>query len=352
MDEIIERCVAQFSSNATIECNVIDANADTFALYKGNPYCLTSKHLLSVLRSPGTLYVFNLIGVENSLLGSDNVGCIARKEFTWLTPPLSPFLKNSTQSSLHIEWDPVRYCGVSKEVEPLLLKNSSIEYVLEIAEGHEYSKGIQNKFITDITYSPDYKVAYKGNSGLLDVEITDLKPKQWYHFILTIRYPGCSVTSLPFSTHTQESVPECPGMPRVTVSSRQSGDISNDNNIYNLKTSWLPPANNSSSVLKYQLQIQEKTYGKISPLLKPKGFYSDQKYGHDKEINQYSIDSPWTTVYYNLHNEAISDPPAPGAVHWKLRVRALNTIGWSNFSPILTMDSKNFPSLFPHGFNR
>lgn len=57
--------------------------------------------------------------------------------------------------------------------------------------------------------------------------------------------------------------------------------------------------------------------------------------------------SPWTTIMYGLRHDIALPLPSKDSLHWEIRVRALNSVGWSDFSPVLIVDASKFPSLFP-----
>jgi hypothetical protein len=62
--------------------------------------------------------------------------------------------------------------------------------------------------------------------------------------------------------------------------------------------------------------------------------------------------TPWKSVYSNLTNHVLIDPPVNShhALVYEIRIRAKNQYGWSSYSNMLRMNFRIYPSLFPTGF--
>ena len=308
---------------------------------------------------------------------------MSRKEFCWLTDPRPPLAETRSETSLVLKWDPIRFCGVDVSVV-----SDSITYILEGCEGQEWKGGIASKFVSDIS-SSEYKLICKGPQ-LERIVLEDLKPARWYHFRLTIKYLSTYVTSQTKSYATICSPPNKPNIPYVYL-------VINENNMFENKSrkdpqvrlSWNEPSTNGSSIKKYQVQVMD-FYENISHLPKSRSNnhptqdtsltnphnnnnnnnsnnndYDDNNNDNDmniqrpppspksKQLYKYSstsgqilVGEKWKTVYCNLVKSTLLEPPKPGCHAWGIRIRALNTSGWSSFSDTIFLDHDTYPQVF------
>lgn len=284
---------------------------------------------------------------------------MSRKEFCWLTDPQPPIAESRSDTSIVLKWDPIRFCGVDVSVV-----SDSVTYILEGCEGQEWKGGIASKFVSDISAS-DYKLIAKGPK-LERIVLEDLKPARWYHFRLTIQYLSTTVTSQTKSFATVCSPPNQPNQPYVYI-------ILNENNMFENKSrqdpqvrlTWNEPNPNGSAIKKYHVQVMEY-YESISESGNMKsGYMNSPESGNSVEENEnmdsdpsrvhyYTLSSgqklvgvKWRTVYCNLVKSTLLESPRPRCKAWGIRIRALNSSGWSPYSEVLYLDNQTHSQLFP-----
>jgi hypothetical protein len=256
---------------------------DTFRVYEGKPSKLTGYDFAHILRDPGCFYFFNI-----SCL-SDANETILRRDLCWLTgrtvfflfiiifrvlphflDPVSPTVTNTTSSSFHVQWEPVRFCGISR---PEMI--NSITFTLEVSEGVDWKENALAKYMNDnIAYS--YKPLFRGKN-ITHAVIDHLKPAKWYHVRLVVDYLGIQVMSESASFHTMRAPPSTPGTPRMAVVPvRNSFDPnSHDPARLDMVISWNAAVPNGYPIEKYQVHLKRfDTHGKLlfdePPLLKKK----------------------------------------------------------------------------------
>lgn len=353
---LFERILYECPNNCFSEVYVLDANGDNFSIYRGNITGFTLEHLKHALRTRGTLYLMSVLAIDEPVTQQPQNPIIARKEFCWLTPPIAPKVTTNSVTFLELEWDPIIFCGIQHEH----LSDLSLFYVLEAAEGFKWSNSKRNKYISDLIHTPVYQEVCKGKN-LLKVSLSCLKPATWYHFRVAIQYPGYNVYSAPLSVYTKQDVPDVINAPRIYPIERskvyEPVSSKGDTSTNKLKIQWTQPNDNGADIIKYQVQIQEKII--------PDGTFSEiirKKIKNKKEVditeleliqcNEFNTEdkslSPWITVYCNLMPECIIPIPSTTcAVEWKVRIRALNNVGWSMMSLPYIFNYKQFPTLFP-----
>ena len=355
---LFERILYECPNNCFSEIYVLDSNCDNFSIYRGKIVDFILDHLKHALRARGTLYLMSVLAIDESIAQQVQNPIIARKEFCWLTPPTAPKVTTKSVTFLELEWNQINFCGIQHE----LVSDLSLVYVLEAAEGFKWSNSKRNKYISDLIHTPVYQEVCKGKN-LLKASITCLKPSTWYHFRLAIQYPGYNVYSAPLSVYTNQDVPDTINAPRIYPIERSkvyepvSGK--GDTSTTKIKIQWTQPNDNGADIIKYQVQIQEKII--------PNGTFSDiiqNKIKSRKEVDTNEIElvtteyseskvedkllSPWITVYCNLMPECVIPiPSATSAVEWKVRIRALNNVGWSLMSTPYIFNYRQFPTLFP-----
>jgi hypothetical protein len=219
---------------------------------------------------------------------------------------------------------------------------------VEGCEGQQWRGGMASKFISDLSAS-DYKILCKG-PRLEELTIEDLKPAQWYHFRVTIEYAGTCVISAPRAFATLCAPPDKPRQPNVYLIMNENDMFTSRNRTQpQVRLTWGPPVGNGSQVVKYHVQIQE--YFQQSP--NKKGLSTVSQFASPSDKNSIggaagSTIAPekWRTVYCNLVQAALLEPPRPGCQAWGIRLRALNSSGWSEFSDPLLLDYLSHPNLF------
>lgn len=313
-----------------------------------------------MLRDPSTFYVFSVVGIDENFADMIDIhrDKMSRKEFCWLTDPQPPVAETRSDTSLVLKWDPIKFCGVDVSVVA-----DSITYILEGCEGQEWRGGIASKFVSDISAS-EYKLIAKGPK-LERIVLEDLKPARWYHFRLTIQYLSTSVTSQTKSFATVCSPPNPPNQPYVYL-------ILNENNMFEnrsrqdpqVRLTWNEPNPNGSAIKKYHVQLMEyydsiSEAGNIrsSSLSSPEsGNYTEDNefMDSDSRIQYYTLSSgqklvgtKWKTVYCNLLKSTLLESPRPRCRAWGIRLRALNSSGWSSYSEVLYLDNQTHGQLFP-----
>jgi hypothetical protein len=178
-----------------------------------------------------------------------------------LTDPLPPQLIQSFPFSVHITWDPVRFCGIDP---PSIL--DSISYSIELAEGVEWKDGKLSQYMNDImipsrSYKPIFRSHDNNNidSNNFELTIKELKPATWYHIRLVIDYLGLKVTSDALNIHTLRAPPSTPSIPRLSVFPvRSSYDLSSEipSRLESLITWNSCYYTNGSPILSYQVHMR------------------------------------------------------------------------------------------------
>lgn len=328
MDTLIHKVKSEFTIDSVIEVYVLDENGDPFEVYDGSVGSLKPSLMEQVLNLSGCLYVFSIIGVDKRHVQSlsTNPENIVKREYSWLTDPEAPNILHRKERAISLEWKPIRFCGVEADVK-------NMQYVLEVAEGHEWRGGIVSKYVSDIPAN-DYRVMCRG-SHLLQAEVEDLKPATWYHWRVCIEYNGIRAVSESRHAATLTAPPSPPQKPRIQVNSipRSALGVSSPK----IKLTWSPPSANGSGIEKYHVQLQEVAKGRSKETL---GNGSDD---NDKGA---VLSKKWQTVYCNLFNECILSSPQAGRQEWRFRLRAKNADGWSAFGPTLVISKLTHPLLF------
>mmetsp|Transcript_16449 Transcript_16449/g.17790 ORF Transcript_16449/g.17790 Transcript_16449/m.17790 type:complete len:635 (+) Transcript_16449:54-1958(+) len=406
MQRIADRIQREFSSGESyIEISALDGNGDAFRVYQGRPLDLTGHHFVHILRDPACFYFFNI----TCLPDFEQPEALIRRDLCWLTDPLSPILETTTATSLLINWNPVRFCGIG-QTEML----NSVTYSIEIAEGVDWKETSLSRYMND-NISSTYRVAFRGKNAATAL-IENLKPARWYHVRLAIDYLGLRVMSESASFHTSRSPPSIPSTPRVTVVPvRNSFDTaSNIPARLDILISWNASAENGFPIERYQVHLKRfDINGKIQvdepPVLRKKHQMTQtnpQKnisvlIKSSKRSNQWigspgksevqirnsiqsqrgrspspprsPTDNPsaslldpssssslqhiyqgnkrpitWKIIYDNLNRSVKMFSPKDNDGEWWIRVRAKNAEGWSGFSSLCVINHFNYPSLFPN----
>lgn len=304
--------------------------------------------------------------------------------------PLPPSVVKNTANTIEISWPAAKYCGISSPDF-----NDTIFYSIEIAEGIVWKEGFISKFINDVSATEYKQVLY--NSNVYSATITDLEAARWYHIKLSISYGGRVAVSDSLSVHTARDVPSPPGRPRAyLLPVANMFNFSDSSPKYKLSLTWTGSSSNGSLITKYKLQLMaldsfgypvvdtdEKTLVKR---MKVKIRNSDDMIlggavsAVNKQSNQWTRssgkslvqiknslknrpnsplkfsladskagnigNSPWVTIYCNLNRSVTMSGPSNGELEWRFRVKALNNLGWSNWSELLVMNAMSFPLLF------
>lgn len=205
-----------------------------------------------------------------------------------------------------------------------------------------------SKFISDLSAN-EYKVLCRGPK-LEELTIEDLKPAQWYHFRVTIEYAGTCVISAPRAFATLCAPPDKPRQPYVYLIMNENDMFTSRNRTQpQVRLTWGPPSGNGSQVVKYHVQIQEY----FQQLSNKRGLSGGSQIVKSFEKNSISgaigstiTPEKWRTVYCNLVQAVLLEPPRPGCQAWGIRLRALNSSGWSEYSEPLLLDYMSHPHLF------
>lgn len=365
---------------------------------------------------------------------------------------MPPQLLNNFPFSVHITWDPVRFCGVDP---PSIL--DSISYSIELAEGVEWKDGKLSQYMNDIMIpNHSYKSIFKSSANtylnsnsneydfnfdlnVFNLTIKELKPATWYHIRLVIEYLGLKVTSDALNIHTTRAAPSTPALPRLSVFPVRSsfdlltetpsrleslitwnscyytngspvssyqvhmrrldslGNILNDEppllhkinmdaqqgnpqrsiaallNTHQANNQWIQSPSKSEQQIRNSLRsrlqsresekkgmtpTREKTPQKLrksqsssfSPSLQQLQPLSHSPQPlHPQQIQVHQSPSsghPWRIIYDNLHRSLRVGAPRPTDATWQIRVRARNSEGWSDFSPVLEVNNRTHPTLF------
>lgn len=321
---------------------------------------------------------------------------------------MPPQLESASDRSLTVVWQAVTFCGINS---PQILE--SVSYSLEIAEGVEWKDGMLSRYINDVT-ALDYKEVCNVKSGTIFV-IEHLKPATWYHVRLAVHYLGFRVASESMSMHTVKAAPSPPGEPRISILPvKNSFDtVSDEPKRLDVIVTWTPSQANGQPVQRYQVHVKRFDHeGAVlyddPPMLRKRSLpdikNSDKAIGglikQDRKANQWiqskgkslvqiqhSIvareNSPsrsrsrspslsptpgqtlsstknkgsqshiaWKIVYDNLSRSVRLGSPYSYDGTWWIRIRARNTLGWSDFSPIVVLSRASHPTLFALPTNR
>lgn len=327
MDNLVSKICSDFRGFSSIEVSVLNAAGEQVEIFNGLPALLPIKLFNAVLTASSTFYVMSIIGFRDTYAPEN----IVRSEFCWLTDPIPPVAESRTPYSLTLKWEPVSFCGIEGD-----LFFDSITYVLEAAEGYEFQSGMVKNFVPDIAEF-DYKLICRGNM-LLQAEIVDLKPSTWYHFRIGIEYMGKRIYSESRPIPTSKDVPTPPG--KVKISSLES-----KHNDTQMRICWAQSKCNGSPVEKYQVQVLERHSGVAKSMN-----LCATSHGQS-ESKQKTLSSKWRNVYCNLPSETSIAKPDDTVLDMKVRVRAKNSVGWSNFSEPLLINYRSHPTLFPNQQN-
>jgi hypothetical protein len=374
MEKLRQTIIFSFPTSYSIEVFALDENGDNFDVYRGLVQDLRVEDLIHTTRSPSCIYVFTIIGMDAHPHPNPNhaMQSLIRKEFCWLTEPPPPKALDQTPNSLTVFWSPVQCCGV--DVNIIL---TSIVYTLEVAEGRELGNKKFSKYSSEVgAGNMQFKRLCSGPQ-LYSAEVTDLMPNTCYYFRLSIEYANTRVTSAVSAIPTLQGVPNPPLIPRVKIDVRE-GHVDTIEQT-KVQLHWSPPFSNGSPVRKYQLQIKEVRVATYKDLVN-RDFVSRIADGHghlssdeeekgdtddivphdeqlvpgrprsDDDLGGKLIASDWKTVYKNCHCDTKVGAPSESAIKWFIRVRAQNEVGWSPYSPVLTISFRSHPSLFPAGF--
>ena len=373
----MERILVKFPSNFSIELSVLDGSGDPFEVYAGPVVGLAAGHLSNVLRDAGCFYVFTVIGIPRELVNAVDMhySNIRRAEFLWLTEPAAPYLVNEKSNSVVLGWTGYRFCGVDPYVPP-----ENLRYVLEMAEGCEWKDGKLAKFMTDLTVKSYHRLltVHEPKSSLV---VGDLQPGMCYFARIAIEFLGDRVVSEPLCFHTSPSNPSAPEMPRAYVAPATNCIDPSFDYPPNIVLNWSGSNANGDQILKYQVMMQQVMLSShfvesdepYSPLFakKLKHVRSEKRVLRGGQwVKQRKADShpappptytqpvlpqyrdhvvvftQWIKIYSNLDRKVKLTPPPAGAVEWRFKVRAKNSCGWSDFSPILFMHNRSNPALF------
>ena len=365
MDELVDKIRNDFQEKNVLEIFVVDEKGRPMEIFSGPSTELTAELLEAVLVMPGCFYIISIVGVEESLVSTDRLTRkdMIRKEFCWLTQPKAPKVTSRSASSVSLEWDSVRCCGVKSS-----LVASDVKYVIEVSEGRDWKPGFALGF-AEGTDTEEYRMISRRN-GVTSLTIDDLKPARWYHWRLGVEYMERLLYSDPVPVHTMKDVPQTPVRPRVQLLRAKNpvDPLIPSNRDPRLRLVWPAPHDNGAGIEKYQLQVKEEleidfvgpeTFARApSPNTKSRGDGGEggnDDTGDNSNMIGFIPASPsprklkvWCTVYCKQYAEAIIPAPGRGVMEWKFRVRAQSLEGWSGWSPILSISRWTHPKLFKY----
>lgn len=399
-ERVVARIAGGFPHKYIIEVHVADGSGDSFEVYTGPVQGIAPRHFSNIFREAGCFYSFTVIGILQELTNAVDVhhSNIKRSEFFWLTPPPPPFIICQEDStSVVLSWTAAAFCGCDI---PSTHASGCIEYVLELAEGCEYSmSGKVAKFVTDLTVASYRQTARTFQPT--QVHVQDLQPGLRYFARLAIEYLGCRVVSEALCFHTATCPPLAPPVPRIHVAPMVSRIDPSAEPAPSLVLKWSTARANGSSVLKYQVQMQEvllreayhqrqddsysplfaklqlgvvkaakkilrggRWVDAIPPSNKCKIAQTQQQQQESPPPHRlgssttssssstpYHLDDTvvatrWSSIYCNLDRKVKLVAPRSGTLEWKFRVRAKNAQGWSSFSSVLCIHNRTHPALF------
>tara|TARA_B110000090_G_scaffold204931_1_gene251817 strand:+ start:43 stop:1212 length:1170 start_codon:yes stop_codon:yes gene_type:complete len=308
-----------------------------------------------------------------------------------------------------LSWEYVNFCGFRPPEG-----YSSLNYVVEVAEGHPFKSGVGSHFASgsDADGSTEYHAVHTSNSAG-SLEVSDLEPGTWVHARLVVTYLNERFVSEPVSFVTDYTIPHAPACPRIYIVPEKSATKPSVERDPGLLLSWSHPKANGLAIQKFQVQFQETmwinkresedganandndmdhnlfspvyvknpankkevekepvkeiphrlkkghTFGmplpkspssKSRPTMTTSPQFIAENNADDEEKNEISDSSTltkkWTNIFHNNFNKLKLKSPPNKAVEWKFRVRALNSEGWSSYSPILYMHAQSHPALF------
>eukprot|EP01031_Cornospumella_fuschlensis_P044253 gene44253-54115_t len=256
MQRLADRIYREFAfADQPVEIHALDGNGDMFQVYNGPITDLSAYNFVHVLRDPGCFYFFT-IAYCPAEDGPDPIGTInaanniIRRDLCWLTDPLPPVLEHSTDNTLTISWDAVRFCGIDF---PNVLE--SVTYSIEAAEGVDWKEGILSRYINDMTALNYREVCNLKHETAF--ELIQLKPATFYHIRLVIHYLGFRVISEALTVHTKKSLPSPPGEARIQVIPIMSSFDPQAElpSRLEMNVTWTASRANGSSIQRYQVHI-------------------------------------------------------------------------------------------------
>ena len=328
MESIIRKVRSEYAQYDNVDVSLLTESGDFEVIYHGPAIRLKMQLISEALSLPGCFYIlafqqafsetfeFEFDDPVEKEQASRKV-LDTRREICFLTDPVAPILQSRTSNSINLEWLSPLFCGMS---------NSTFEgkfnFILEAAEGIEWKPGVVRHFIAE-TSDVEYRMICRGNS-LTFAEVRGLKPATWYHFRICIEFKGKYVYSESRAIPTCKSIPDVPKKPRIRAEKRS--DNTNKTTVSKVKVLWTVPGCNGAPIERYQLQLQEVTYGNID------------------DPKRYPL--RWNNVYNNFQNSCFLPLPAVDCLEWRLRLKAKNSEGWTSYGPILVVNRKSNPVLF------
>lgn len=328
MESIIRKVHTEYAHYDSIDVSLLGESGDFEIIYHG-PAMRLKMHVISeALSFPGCFYILAFQEAFSATFEFEFDDPLekeqanrrvldTRREICFLTDPVAPTLESRTANSVNLQWMSPLFCGMSSATF-----EGKFKYILEAAQGVEWKPGAVRHYISD-TSDVDYKMICRGNA-LTFAEVRGLKPATWYHFRLCIEYMNKYVYSESRSIPTCKSIPDEPKKPRIRPEKRV--DKSNKSILSKVKILWSVPGCNGAPIERYQLQLQEVTYGNIdAPFRYP---------------------LRWNNVYNNFQNTCYLPLPAVDCLEWRLRLKAKNSEGWSGYGPVLVVNRNSHPILF------
>lgn len=337
---------------------------------------------------------------------ADNKGDqrVVRREFCWLTDPQGPRLKQSFSEALHIEWNAVKFCGIKSPASI-----NAVTYMIEIAEGVEWKDGVMTRYMSDMI-SSEYKTVFYGqNVSDLIINNLKPSHWYHLRLIIEYNGVKVMSNSVNVHTHKSTPTPPGQAKITV-VPVRNSFDLTTDVPVrLEVLISWLPSIANGAEIERYQVHLKRfDQYGNllvddppfiskkqmisssghfqksISKLIKPskqsnqwtgspgrsevqirnslqyrsssptrsnspKRSSTESLFPSTAEVNQKRTANPataWRIIYDNLNRNVKLGNPLPTDAVWWIRIRAKNSLGWSEFSELRIINQKTHPSLF------
>lgn len=283
--------------------------------------------------------------------------------------PKLPKISNCTSTTCDISWEPVVFAN---NFLPFRRVNA-FTYHIEFAEGKSISKSnsMVNRFksigydsIEGTPLDEEFIQVFE-NFFVFSTTVIDLRPSTIYYYRIIIKYYDCQFSSTTGSFCTECCEPSAPSMPRIYLDTHES-ESSFLHPVPSILVRWSASLSNGFIIDKYQLSMKQiNVDGDVIPLkLKEskvkykrsptKGIFlvsqidshNSNTFINDKVDEMQITNSDWTVVYSNIAAQCYVDCPGNTLSEWHLRVRSHNKLGWSEYSPILVINSQTHPSLF------
>lgn len=383
---------------------------DSFHVFRGDIADLTAQTFIHVLRDPGCFYFINITCMSDPDENGDQR--VIRRELCWLTDPLGPRLKQGFSEALHVEWNHVKFCGIKapglvNSVTYMIEIAEGVEwkdgvmtrYMSDLISTEYktvfYGQNVHDLIINNLKPSHWYHlrlvIEYLGVRVMSEsVNVHTHKappspPSQPKISIVAVRNSfdlssnvpvrlEVLISWLPSIAHGSEIERYQVHLKRFDqygnllsndppfLSKKQHGGHAGGGHSQKTITKLIKPTKDSNQWVgspgRSEVQIRNSLQLRA---------HSPSRNGSPK--NRSSVDSlfpstpdgkqrrnansanSWRIIYDNLNrNVKLGSPFANDAVWW-IRVRAKNSLGWSEFSDLRIINQKTHPSLFTVGFS-